>query len=375
MRNTITVYAPGHYDMFDSYGLIACQLARHLSALGVYVNALGMGKTVMDSQPPDVRAITGQPIRAALGGIFLGYPVGYHRHANPLAHMGPRIAITMFESSRIPADWVEPLNGMDAVIVPSWFCANVFAECGVTAPIHVVPLGVGEVYQYAPRKGVDEGGRKGVDEGVDRPLTFLAFLDRGARKGGIVATRAFGMAFGEDMNYKLLLKARTRKNKDVTVTAVEPNIEIIDRDMTEQELYELYLRCDVLVNPHKGEGFGLLPREFAATGGIALATDWSGTADGIDAWGWPLPYSLERADWTGNKHLEGQELGMWAKVEPERVATKLQIIASNIDYYRAVAARKALAVPQMYSWRAFAEQVLSIWEEVTIGDRATVAAA
>jgi NAD(P)-dependent dehydrogenase (short-subunit alcohol dehydrogenase family) len=34
---------PGHLDPCDSYGLIACQLTRHLSALGVRVNALSPG--------------------------------------------------------------------------------------------------------------------------------------------------------------------------------------------------------------------------------------------------------------------------------------------------------------------------------------------
>lgn len=350
----ITVYAPGHWDYMDSYGLIACQLARHLTALGTHVNTVGMGKTVMDSQPPDVRAVTGQPIRAALGGIFLGYPTGYDKHTNPLAHMGPRIGITMFESSKIPATWIEPLNALDAVIVPSTFCASVFAACGVTAPIYVVPLGVGEVYRHQERA-------------PDRPLTFLAFLDRGPRKGGIVATKAFGRAFGEDMNYRLLLKARTRKNKNVNVTAIEPNIEIIDRDMSEEELYALYLQCDVLINPHKGEGFGIIPREFAATGGVSLTTNWSGTADDLSEWGWSLPYTLERADWGGHKVLAGQDLGEWAAPDVEGVARCLLHVAEHIDAYRHMARYHAQRVSELYSWRTFAERVLHIWKEAASG--------
>lgn len=358
----ISVYAPGHYDIYDSYGLIACQLARNLTRLGVHVNALGMGKTVMDTQPDDIRAVTSRPLRPTLGGIFLGYPTGYHKHSNPLAHIGPRICITMFESSKIPQGWQEALNAMDAVIVPSTFCRDVFAACGVTVPIHVVPLGISEVYRYQERT-------------QGRPLTFLAFLDRGARKGGLVATRAFGRAFGEDMNYRLLLKARTRKNKDVTVDAVEPNIEIIDRDMTEQELYELYLSCDVLINPHKGEGFGIIPREFAATGGITLTTNWSGTADDLDQWGWSLPYSLERADWQGHKSLTGQDLGEWAAPAVDGVARTLLHVAQYIDSYRYLTRFHAENVAHLYSWQGFAEQVLQVWKGVAVGNRYTAAAA
>lgn len=346
---TITVYAPGHYDVADSYGLIACQLVRHLTALGVDVNAAGLGERVMDNQPEDVRAVTSRPLRPSLGGIVLGYPTNYVWHG-ALLHCGPRIAITMFESTKLPTGWVEPLNDMDAVIVPSWFCADVFRQCGVTAPLHVVPPGVGETYTYAPRP-------------ADRPLTFLAFLDRGARKGGIVALRAFLMAFGEDTNYRLILKSRKAK---VPWTMENPNIEAVTRDMSEQELYELYLRADVLINPHRGEGFGLLPREFAATGGIAMTTNWSGTKDGLGVWGYPLPYELVKADWRGNKNLEGQDLGEWAEVDPARVATHLRIVAANRDYYREQAKTYAHRAMNLYSWRTFAETVLHIWKGIAI---------
>lgn len=353
MKTAITVYTLGHWDLFDSYGLIACQLARHLSRLGVYVNALGVGETVMDSQPEDIRAITSQPIRASLGGLFLGYPTGYARHANPLAHLGPRIGITMFESSKIPQAWIAPLNALDAVIVPSTFCKEVFAACGVTTPIHVVPLGVGEVYQYAERDS-------------DRPMTFLTFGDRGARKGGIVALKAFQLAFGEDTRYRLIFKMRKPK-EGTGLTLLNGNIDAIQQDMTEQELYELYLQCDVLINPHKGEGFGLIPREFAATGGIALTTNWSGTADDLDQWGWPLPYSLERADWKGHR-FEGMDMGEWASVDPQSCADALRKIAYNRDYCLEIAKHKAARVHELYSWQTFAEGVLAIWKEVAIGN-------
>lgn len=347
---TITVYAAKNWDIADSYGLIACQLTRHLTASGVHVNAAGLGKTVMENQPEDVRAVTSRPLRPSLGGIVLGYPTNY-RHQGTLLHCGPRIAITMFESTRLPSGWVEPLNEMDAVIVPSWFCAEVFKACGVTVPIHVVPLGIGDSYRYAERP-------------KDRPLTFLAFMDRGLRKGGIVALQAFLMAFGESMDYRLILKSRKAK---IPLDFTNPNIEAIHQDMSEAELYQLYSQCDVLINPHKGEGFGIIPREFASTGGIALTTGWSGTVDGITQWGWPLPYTLERADWKGNKGLAGQDLGEWAQVDPAAVAERLRHVAQHIDSYRTIAKHNAPHVPRMYSWRTFAEQVLHIWKEAAIG--------
>lgn len=361
MSDTITVYAPGNFDYLDSYGLIACQLARHLTALGIHVNAVGMGKTVMDSQPDDVRAVTSRPLRPSLGGIVLGYPTGYHQQS-ALLHCGPRVAVTMFESSKIPPNWIEPLNQMDAVVVPSTFCRDVFKACGVTVPVHVVPLGVGEVYQYAERPKPS----KTTQNHPKPPLTFLAFLDRGKRKGFIVALQAFLRAFGESMDYRLILKGRKAK---VPLVMTNTNIEVVQQDMSEEELYQLYLRADVLINPHKGEGFGIIPREFAGTGGVSLTTNWSGTADDLSEWGWSLPYSLERADWEGHRNLAGQDLGEWAAPDTDGVASKLLHVAAHIDAYRVMARYHAQRVLELYSWRAFAERVLGIWREIADGYR------
>ena len=283
--DTVSIYTVGEWSPYDSYGKIAIQLARYLSNQGVRVNCIGLGPTQLAEQPAEVRAITSQPILPALGGIAMGWPVHFAKMST-LFHAGPRVALTMFESSKLPAAWLDALAGYDAIIVPSHFCADVFRDSGISAPIYVIPLGVsGGRYLQRPPAFTEQ-----------RPMTFLAFLDRGERKGGVTALQAFLRAFGEDPKYKLILKAREPK---VPFTLNNRNIEVILRDLDEQELYELYLRADVLVNPHRGEGFGLLPREFACTGGVALTTDWSGTADGLPFWGVPIPYRLERCRMEG----------------------------------------------------------------------------
>ncbi|MCL4863385.1 MAG: glycosyltransferase family 4 protein [Caldilineaceae bacterium] len=350
---SINVCTPGHLDMADSYGLIAGQLARHLTALGCHVNLLALGDNQHPNQPADVAAITGQPMRAALGSISLGYPTGYHRYP-AIAQVGPRVALTMFESTRLPAGWAEVLNTMDAVITPSQFCREVFQRCGVTAPmqVHVVPLGVSEVYRPAQRK-------------TDGPFTFLAFMDRGLRKGGLTALQAFLRAFGDDSNYRLILKGRTPK---VGMSLTNENVEVIQRDMSELELHELYLSAHCLVNPTKGEGFGLIPREFAATGGISLSTGWGGTADDIAQWGIPIPYRLVKADWRGAKALEGQDLGDWAEVDSMELAALMRYVALERERLLRQAHNQAPQVRRLYDWRRFAERVLDLWKGVADGN-------
>jgi len=348
MSQPITICSPHSWNYADSYGLIACQLARHMTELGAYVNCTGLGKVQFDSQPADVQAITAQPVIPADGAIFLGWPTTFASHSN-LSQQGKRIAVTMFESTKLPAGWVDILNTMDAVIVPAKFCKTIFQDNGVTVPIHVIPLGVSEVYQPAER------------DHTRKPMRFLAFLDRGARKGGDIALKAFQQAFGNDPNYRLILKAR-RRAEEIHLFPVG-NVEVIHADMSEAELCELYQSCDVLIAPTRGEGFGLLPREFAATGGLALATNWGGTADDIDRWGWSLPYDLVPADWSGQPGLEGQDLGKWALPRIDELVTMLQYVVSHKEFIADASCCLApLPVHKLYSWRKFAEQVYAIWQ-------------
>jgi glycosyltransferase involved in cell wall biosynthesis len=352
----IAVYSPVPYEPWESYGLIALQLVKHLLALGVNVSIHGPGQAA--------------PILST-GGIVLGPPDSFAAQGE-LLRDGPHIAITMFESSRIPSWWVAPLNACRAVIVPSWFCVDAFRQSGVTSPIHVIPLGVDELYQYKERlRTQDSGLRAGIvlspqspvlSQGRS-PLTFLAFLDRGERKGGQMAVQAFLRAFGDDERYRLILKGRAATGTSFTFT--NPNIEVIQHDMEMEELLQLYYRCDVLISAAKGEGFGMLPREFAASGGLALATDWSGTAEGLNQWGWPLPYRLVPATWSQNKAFAGQSLGEWAELDPAQVAEVLLHVAENWAGVRLQLPRKAQTCRDLYSWRAFAAGVLAVWENVT----------
>lgn len=349
----VTVYAPGNADMFDSYGLIACELIRHLDKAGIYANLMTLGSQQHASQTAELAALTSRPVRPSLGGIMLGWPTTYAKHDSPLAQHGRRVAVTMFESSKLPKGWTDILNEMDAVIVPSTFCRDVFAACGVNVPIHVIPLGISETFQphwreYGPRvRG-------------DKPFTFLAIGDRGKRKNPDAALQAFLLAFDDNEDYRLVIKTRDPKDNP-HIIFTNPNIDMISADMTEQELYQLYCDCDCFVFPSLGEGFGLPPREAAATGMPVIATNWSGLTDDIGVWGIPLDYQLVTADWQGSRDLEGQDLGLWAEPDIEHLADLMHCVADHSQAYRIRAHHAAIRVHGLYSWHHFATAVYDIW--------------
>jgi glycosyltransferase involved in cell wall biosynthesis len=350
----ISVYAPAHIDPADSYGLIACELVRYISRMDIHVSPFAMGNKHHENQDLEVSSLCRKPFIPSRGGILLGYPTLFERYGE-LANMFPKIALTMFESSKIPQSWIEPLNKCDAVVVPSRFCSTVFQECGVTAPIHVIPLGVRDVYKPKRRD-------------TALPFNFLAFLDRGKRKGGIIALEAFVKEFSDDPRVNLILKRRFEvPSRRVSFT--NDNIETFYDDLSEQGLCNLYYTAHCLINPNKGEGFGLIPREFAATGGISLTTNWGGTADDIDQWGLSIDYSLERADWIGVKSLEGKDLGEWASPDIDDLRRKMRRVFEERDVFLQRAYNNASNISRLYSWEHLAYRIMSIWRNLQNGYR------
>jgi glycosyltransferase involved in cell wall biosynthesis len=254
----------------------------------------------------------------------------------------------MFESTRLPDGWVDPLNECRAVIVPSKWLVPVFRDCGVNVPIHVVPLGISETYQYVQRPR----NRK--------PFTFLTIGDRFRRKGWDLTTIAFNKAFGQDPNYKLIIKARASEMK---VEIAHPCVEILRQDITEREMMELYARADAYVFATRGEGFGLPPREAAATGLTVIATKWGGTADDLSAWGYPLRCTMVPA-WQDNETLRG--LGEWAEPDIDHLAEQMKYVSSGNPMIPHMGQESARRIRRLYNWQRFADGVWKVWQDATV---------
>jgi glycosyltransferase involved in cell wall biosynthesis len=337
--SAINIFSP-NWAVQDSYGRLAVELAFGFEQRGYHVNRFGDGA-------PDK-----QFIRPTFGGLFLGYPTLFKKHYEEtwgvLASMGPRVAITMFESNKLLDGWATGLNRCNAVIVPSSFLKPVFRRNGVKAPIHVLPLGVSQEFLAPKLRTLSP----------DKPLTFLAIADRGARKAWDKALFSFVEAFGNDMRFKLVLKSR---NKQFELT--NPNVERVCRDMSNAELAELYHQADVMIFPSCGEGFGLPPREFAATGGIALATSWGGTADALQEWGVSLPAKMVTA-WRDKREWYGR-LGQWADVDHDTLVLKLRLVADYFEYFAQDAMKASAFVAKEYQWSRFVTGVETIWREAS----------
>ena len=178
----------------------------------------------------------------------------------------------MFERPTLPAHWAGLYNRFRLLWLPSTWCEEVFRDSGVTTDIMVSGYGIGPEFPNMVKER----------EAHDHPFTFLAVGHRFTdRKGARLALEVFAQLGLKDA--RLVLKIRDPLFK--SLNGVD-NVEVVGGALGPNEYLNLLARCDVLVYPHWGEGFGLIPLEYARTGMPGIVTDYSGPRDYIrdDCW-------------------------------------------------------------------------------------------
>lgn len=167
-----------------------------------------------------------------------------------------RIIYTMFESTKIPNDWLPYLEAADLVLVPSKWCQKVFKDSGIDTT--VVPLGYDDnIYKFVKRKNK-------LKENKD--FVFLHYNAFNLRKGFLEVFKAFNKAFKPTDPVKLILKT-TLKHIPLPITKKEyPNIVIETGNYSDSEMLDLLYKSDAFIFPSRGEGFGMTPLEAMATG-------------------------------------------------------------------------------------------------------------
>jgi len=181
-----------------------------------------------------------------------------------------RIIYTMFESDKIPEDWIHHLQIADKVLVPSKWCQSIFKNQGIETT--VVPLGYDQE-TYKPLERV----RKPTD-----PFIFLHYEAFNARKGFLELFRAFTKEFDKTEPVRLILKTVQPIPPIPIIPSQYPNIEVITEKYNDGQMKNLLTRSDCFVFPSRGEGFGLTPLEAMATGIPAIIPNAHGITEYFD---------------------------------------------------------------------------------------------
>jgi glycosyltransferase involved in cell wall biosynthesis len=180
-------------------------------------------------------------------------------------------------------------------------------------------------------------------------LTSFSLASSFERKNPLAAIAAFQAAFGDRADRVMILKVALAEHWPADLArlraavAAARNIRVETRVFPEADNFALTACVDCVVSLHRSEGFGLVAAEAMSLGRAVVATDWSGTADFLDAGcGVPVPYRLVAArDPRGVFEAPG---ALWAEADINAAADALRGLADNATRRTelGVAARQAV---------------------------------
>jgi FkbM family methyltransferase len=216
-----------------------------------------------------------KPVTAPHVVISQHYPVHLPSDPGDLA-----LAYFFWEESVVPLETITILNAnFRAVLAPSVFVAKTLIDSGLAIPFRVIG--------FAPRLEAFQALRLRRKARNARPFTFLHVSSGFPRKGVDVLLAAYNGAFRSSDDVRLIIKVFPNQHNTISDQIIEwqkakpggPQITLIDRDISDTELLDLYGEADTVVLPTRGEGFNLPAAEAMAAGLPLIVTGFGGHLD------------------------------------------------------------------------------------------------
>lgn len=228
------------------------------------------------------------------------------------------------ESDKANPLYKEAMDAYAQIWTASEQSAQALRAIGSKTPVYVVPHAV-----PVPDKQIDRSGR-------DTVTTLFAFMPPMERKNPEALLRAWLAAFPRDSKAKLSTTARLiikMRNSPPSLTRLlelvadeDDRIEIINKDLTEAEMLDLYDRADLWCSLQRAGAFELHIAQSAAHGLPIITT----------AIGGPLDYlSDEAAFFIGGPEIDPLQdctlnaVGKWMEPDQAEVIAALRKLAGN----------------------------------------------
>lgn len=240
-----------------------------------------------------------------------------------------RIGYWAYELQKAPKDWLRAAALFHEIWTPSAFVADALRTA--ETPIRIMPHPVSPI-----ETRIGDRRRFGLPASA---FCVLAAADKRSsfeRKNVFGAIEAYSKAFPDaDGSTALVVKLLAARGDDRAVEAIRErtqgrrDIFILTEDLTRKEMLALIGSCDIVLSPHRSEGFGFLIAEAFAMGIPALATGWSGNLAFMEELG-PLLLPSRLApvrDSSGVYRRRGGQ--MWAEPDLDVAADRLRRMRSD----------------------------------------------
>lgn len=275
----------------------------------------------------------------------------------------PNIGYTVWETTKLPENWVTICNKMSEIWVPSAWNVEVFKDSGVKVTVKKIEHTV-DLNQFSQSVTVDLGLPK------DK-FIFYSIFQWSERKNPAATIKAFLSEFSKNDDVVLVLKTYKKDGSQLDRDSVRdeinaikasmhisdaPQITLLHKMMSRQEILSLHRTGHCLVSPHRAEGWGCTIQEALAMGTPVIATGFGGNMEFMNSDNsYVLDYHLTPVSGMSMNIYSGR--GMWA--EPD--VGQLMAYMRHAYEHHSDAKRKAvdnISMQERYSWSNIGKKMI-----------------
>lgn len=258
----------------------------------------------------------------------------------PFNYQGVRVGFCYWETNRLPESFVYELNQMDEVWTSSKWAKDVFVDSGVDIPVLDFHLGV-DINIYDLQNKAPEG-----------PFVFMSIGGPSTRKNSQMAVDAFLKLYDGNPDYRLIVKSSGPSDarliydgRNYGAVSNHPQIEVVDYELSENDLSKMYDLAHCVLYPTSGEGWGMMPFQAIAKGIPTICTNATSCTEFADL-SVPLDF-----DW-GTKNMTGiyEGCGDWAIPKFDDLCDKMVYVANNHQEIKNFTMQGAWLIRNNYKW-------------------------
>lgn len=276
-----------------------------------------------------------------------------------------------WETSKVPKEWIEPLNEIDEIWITASSIEKILRNSGVTTLCTIIPEAI-----YT---GIAEETIEPLLLPIPKDFIFYTigqWIDRKNIQGLI---KAYWKAFKGDDKVSLLLKTYRMNYSEQEYNLIKQEIEelrkkqvqdhypkllLVKNLLTTDQILKLHALGDCYVNSSSGEGWGLPVAEAMLQKKPVISGNNGGIMDFIT----PLYYfkvKSQEVQATENPHIPWYQKDMtWKKIDEEELIQQMHYVYDNYQEAQTVGKKACGYIVDNFSYQKVGKLMLNRLTEI-----------